>query len=71
MSRCHLKDLGTRFLKQVLIFEKCGFKNWKIEFQCVPLSVGHSVQCTSIIEFSAYNNIAIDFFYKKKSIQVS
>ena len=43
MSRCHLKDLETRFLKQALLFEICSFKNCKLELQSGPKLVGHSV----------------------------
>ena len=39
--RCNLKDFFTRFSKQVLLFEICGFKNCKIESEFVNISVGH------------------------------
>ena len=41
MLKYCLKDLGTRFSKQALLFQMSGFKNCKFELQCVPLSVGH------------------------------
>ena len=31
----------TRFFKKVLLFEICGFKNCKIEFEDVNILVGH------------------------------
>ena len=38
-----MKDFFTNFLKQVLLFKICGFKNCKIESEVVPIWVGHSV----------------------------
>ena len=32
------------FLELVLLFERCGFKNYKTEFQSGTESVGHSVK---------------------------
>ena len=43
VSRCQMKDFFTNFLKQVLLFKICGFKNCKIESEVVPIWVGHSV----------------------------
>ena len=43
MSRFHLKDFCTRFSKQVLLFEICGFKRYIIESEVVNILVGHSV----------------------------
>ena len=34
----------ARFLELVLLFERCGFKNYKTEFQSGTESVGHSVK---------------------------
>ena len=46
MSRCHLKNFGPRFSKQVLLFEIFSFKNCKIDLQSGPKSVGNSVLST-------------------------
>ena len=41
--RFHLKDFFTRISKQVLFFDICGFKNFKIDSEVVNISMGHSV----------------------------
>ena len=61
------KDFCTRFSKQVLLFEMCSFRNSKIELQCGPKSVEHSVSPKHCTHFKFH---VAAFCYKAEYIEM-
>ena len=46
-----MKDFFTKISKQVLLFEICDLKKYKIEFKVVPIWVGHPVHSQNLKTF--------------------